>query len=156
MAADVAGNFAAAGGVADMDCVLQVECFRKLRQIVGICVHVVAVPRLAGPAVSSAAMGNAAVSAGGKKKHLIFKGVSTKRPAMTEDHRLFAAPILIVDLYIAGIFLANSNVRHWTLFFVKFEIRSVGCAGKGGKPCARRIVLGKCFIIGPSMKDILK
>src|SRR4030081_1179808 len=36
MPADITGNFSAAGGVAYMDCVLQVELFRQSREIVGI------------------------------------------------------------------------------------------------------------------------
>jgi len=47
VSADVAGDFAAAGGVADMDRVLQVERLDERGEVVGVGVHVVARPRLA-------------------------------------------------------------------------------------------------------------
>ena len=98
MAADVAGDFAAAGRVADMDRVLQVERFDELRQVVGVGVHVVAVPGLARSAMAAAVMGDAAVAAGGQKEHLVFPGIRAERPAMAEDYGLSAAPVLVVDL----------------------------------------------------------
>ena len=45
--ADIAGDFAAAGRMPDMDRVLQIELLDELGQIVRIGVHVVAVPGLA-------------------------------------------------------------------------------------------------------------
>ena len=60
--ADIAGDFAAAGGVANVDHVLQVERLNKLREVVGVGIHVVALPGLARPAMAAAVMGNAAVS----------------------------------------------------------------------------------------------
>ena len=47
MAGDVARDLAAAGRVTDMDRPLEIEHCRQLREIVGVGVHVVAVPRLA-------------------------------------------------------------------------------------------------------------
>jgi hypothetical protein len=96
--ADVAGDFAAAGGVADVDRVLQVERLDEFREVVGVGVHVVAGPRLARTPVAAAIMGNTAVAARGQEEHLVFKGVRTERPAVAEDHRLPGAPILVVDL----------------------------------------------------------
>ena len=112
MAADVAGDFAAAGGVADVDRVLQVERFDERREVVGVGVHVVAVPGLARAAVAAAVMGDAAVAAGGQEEHLVLQGVRAERPAVAEDDGLSAAPVLVVELDVAGIFFANSNVRH--------------------------------------------
>ena len=95
-----------------MDRVLQVERFDERREVVGVGVHVVAVPGLARSAMAAAVMGDAAVSAGGQKEHLVFQGVRAQRPAMAEDHGLSAAPVLVVELDVAGIFFADSNVRH--------------------------------------------
>ena len=67
VAADVAGDLAAAGGVADVDGVLQVELFDELGEIVGIGVQVVAVPGLAGAAVTAAVVGDATVAARARK-----------------------------------------------------------------------------------------
>ena len=78
VAADVAGDFAAAGGVADVDRVLQVERFDERREVVGVGVHVVAVPGLARAAVAAAVVGDAAVAAGGQKEHLVFEGVRAR------------------------------------------------------------------------------
>ena len=46
VAADIASDLAAAGGVANVDRVLQIERLDQLRQVVGVGVHVVAVPGL--------------------------------------------------------------------------------------------------------------
>src|SRR5262249_2819243 len=43
-------------------------------------------------------VGDAAVAARGQKEHLVFPGVRGERPAVTEDHRLPTAPVLVVDL----------------------------------------------------------
>ncbi len=98
VAADIAGDFAAARGVADMDRVLQVERFDERREVVGVGVHVVAVPGLARAPMAAAVMGDAAISAGSQKEHLVFKGIRAERPAMAEDHGLSAAPVLVIDL----------------------------------------------------------
>jgi hypothetical protein len=98
VATDVTGNFAAAGGVADVDHVAEVELLHKLCEVVGIGVHVVAVPGLTGTAVSATIMRDAAISLRSQKEHLVLEGVGAQRPAVTEHHRLTRAPILVVDL----------------------------------------------------------
>jgi hypothetical protein len=52
--ADVTGNFSTTGRVTNVDRVFQVECGHELGQVVGIGGHIVAVPRLARPAVAAA------------------------------------------------------------------------------------------------------
>ncbi len=81
-----------------MDCVLQVEGFNERRQVVGICVHFVSIPRLARAAMAAAIMGNASISPGGQKEHLVLKGIRGERPAMTENDRLSLSPVLVVNL----------------------------------------------------------
>src|SRR5664280_922557 len=81
-----------------MDHCLKVKLFYKCIEVVGVSVHIVAIPGLARPAVSAAVMGDAAVSMGTQKQHLVFPSVRVKRPAMAEDHGLSAAPVLVVDL----------------------------------------------------------
>ena len=51
-------HLAAAGGMADVNGVLQVEMRGHGREIVGIMIHVVAVADLAGAAVAAAVMGD--------------------------------------------------------------------------------------------------
>src|SRR5450830_1175032 len=48
--------------------------------------------------MAAAVMGDAAVSAGAQKHHLVFPGVRAQRPPVTEDHGLSRAPVLVVDL----------------------------------------------------------
>jgi hypothetical protein len=95
---DVTGDFAAARRVANMNRILETEFCCELGQIIGVRVHIIAVPRLARTPMPAAVMGYAAVSARGEKEHLVFKRISVERPAVTEDHRLPAAPVLVLDL----------------------------------------------------------
>jgi hypothetical protein len=83
-----------------MDHVLQVERFHQRREVVGVGVHVVAIPGLARSAMAAAVMGDAAVSVGGQKHHLVFPCVCAQRPAMAEDYGLSAAPVLVIDLSV--------------------------------------------------------
>ena len=98
VAADVARDLAAARRVADVDRVLQVERFDERREVVGVGVHVVAVPGLARAAVAAAVVRDAAVAVRRQEDHLVFPGVGAQRPAVAEDDRLPAAPVLVVDL----------------------------------------------------------
>ena len=56
MTPDVADHFAAAGGMADVNRVAQIELPDKLGKVVGISIHVVALPGLSGPAVAAPVM----------------------------------------------------------------------------------------------------
>ena len=98
MTADVAGHFAPARRMAHVDRLLQVEFLHQGRQVVGVSVHVVAVPRLARPAMPAPVVRDATVPARGQKRHLVLESVSAQRPAVTEDHGLSRAPILVIAL----------------------------------------------------------
>ena len=98
VASDEPRHLAAARRVADHRGALQIEGFEDLREIVGIRVHVVAVPGLAGAAMAAAVMGDAAVAVRGQEEHLRLPGVGCERPAVAEDHGRPAAPVLVVDL----------------------------------------------------------
>ncbi len=105
VATDVAGHFAAAGGEADQGDVLQVQRFDHCRQVVGVVVHVVAVPRLARAAMAAAVVGDHAIALGGQEQHLRFPAVRAQRPAMAEgdDRTVLRAPVLVVQLHaVAG------------------------------------------------------
>jgi hypothetical protein len=52
--------------MADMDRVLEIECFGQRREIIGVGVQVVAAPGLARAAMAAAIMGDAAVATGSK------------------------------------------------------------------------------------------
>jgi len=42
-------------------------------------------------------MGDAAVAAGGQKKHLVLESVRAQRPAVAEDDGLTRAPVVEID-----------------------------------------------------------
>src|SRR5207247_10224850 len=108
--AHIAADFATARAVADMHYGLSAEPRDQRFEVVGVGVQLVAVPGLARAAVAAAVMGDAAVAAGSQKEHLVFPGVRAQRPAMTEDHGLSTAPVLVVQLDGFGIFFTDSNV----------------------------------------------
>src|SRR5437879_12630641 len=98
MTADVARNFSATGGVADMDCVLQVELFGKSREIVGVSVHLIAFPRLIGTAMPTAVVRNDSIAALAEEQHLSIPVVGCERPTVTEHDGLSRAPVFVVNL----------------------------------------------------------
>ena len=62
--------------------------------------------------MAAAVMGDAAVSVGAQKQHLVFPGVRAQRPAMAEDHGLSAAPVLVIEIDVARVFFTDSKVIH--------------------------------------------
>ena len=98
MTPDVARDFAAASRMTNMDGILQVECRDELGEVVGVGVEIVSIPGLTRPAMAAAIMSDAPVSARSQKEHLVFEGIRGKRPAVTKDHRLTIAPIVVINL----------------------------------------------------------
>src|SRR4030095_14008530 len=66
--------------------------------IVGVRIHVVAVPWLARAAVAASVVGDGSVSSRRQEKHLVFESIRVERPAVAEDYRLSLPPIFVVDL----------------------------------------------------------
>src|SRR5690606_13452161 len=97
-------HFTAAGGEAHEGHVAQVECGDDGGQVVGVVVHVVAVPRLAGAPVPAAVVGDDPVAVRGQEQHLGFPAVRVQRPAVAEgDHRaVLRAPVLVVQAHPVG------------------------------------------------------
>src|SRR5216683_247662 len=81
-----------------MDCVLQVKFFRESREIVGVGVHVVTVPRLGGTAVPSPIMRDDSIALLAEEQHLSVPVIRGERPAVTEHYGLALAPVLVVNL----------------------------------------------------------
>src|SRR5712692_7130270 len=104
-----------------MDRVLQVERFNQRREVVGVGVHLVAIPGLAGPSMAAAVMRDAAVSAVGQKQHLVFPGVRAQGPAMAENYRLSLAPVFIVDF--RAVF--RPDRRHGVFSFVFVSLQAL-------------------------------
>jgi len=98
VARDVMHHLAAAGGMADMDGLLQVQMRRHRGEIVGIVIHVVAVADLRGTAVAAAVMGDDPITVIEEEQHLCVPVVGRQRPAVTEDDGLTRTPVLVEDL----------------------------------------------------------
>src|SRR6202041_168411 len=94
--------------VADMNRVLEVEMCCQRRQVVGIMIHVVAVPGLAGTPMAPPVMSDHAVATLAEEQHLCVPIVRRKRPAVTKDDRLAFSPVLVVNLNS----ILRSNRRH--------------------------------------------
>src|ERR1700722_19422476 len=75
--------------------VLQIEPLDQRRQVVGIRVHLVAVPRLRGAPVPPPVMRNHATPALAEKQHLSFPVIRAKRPAMGKNSWPTSSPILV-------------------------------------------------------------
>ena len=84
--------------MSDMNYIFQIELLYQLGEIVGVGVHIVAAPWLTRTAVTAPVMGDAAISMRSEKEHLVFKRIRGERPAVTEDHRLPGAPVIVVNL----------------------------------------------------------
>src|ERR1019366_826278 len=106
--------------MAYVDCLLQVQRLSQRCKVVGVGVHVVAIRGLARPAVTTAVMRNGAITMRGQEDHLIFPGIRAQRPAMTEDHGLSRAPILVVDF--AAVFGRNRGHREPPCFWLYLSL----------------------------------
>ena len=110
VARDVVDHFAAAGGMADVDGLLEVEMFGERGQIVGVMIHVVAVIGLGGTAVPAPVVGDDAIALLEEEQHLSVPVIRRERPAVRENNRLSSAPVLVIDL--CSVFCGDR--RHWS------------------------------------------
>ena len=90
--AEIARDFAAAGRVADMDGVLEIEMRRHRREIIGVVVHVVSVAVWRGAAVAAAIVRDDAIAVIEEEHHLRVPVVGRQRPAVAEHDRLARCP----------------------------------------------------------------
>src|SRR5271166_2513332 len=97
MTADVTGDFSAASGVAYMDCILKVEFFGEGGEIVGVGVHLVAVPGLSRPAVAAPVVRDDSIATLAEEQHLSVPVVRAERPSVTEHYGLAFSPVLVID-----------------------------------------------------------
>jgi hypothetical protein len=108
MAAEIMGDFAAAGGVSDMHCILEVELCGERRYVVGIGVHFVAGSSLRRAAVAAPVMRDDAVAVVQEEQHLVVPIVGAERPAVMEYDRLASTPVLVE--YLGTV--SGSDGRH--------------------------------------------
>src|SRR5260221_3240333 len=130
----------------DMDGILEIELLDELREVVGVCVHVVAGPRLARTSMATTVMRDAAISTRCEKEHLVFERIRRERPTVAEDHRLPGAPVFVVNL--RAVF--GCERTHGALSF--------GWVGGGLgvrllKSCCHRRCLQACASGNPSAAD---
>jgi hypothetical protein len=81
-----------------MNSILEIERFRQHCKIIGVGIHLIAIPRLSRPSVPATVVSDAAISVGGEEKHLVLESVRAQWPSMAENHGLSAAPVFVVDL----------------------------------------------------------
>jgi hypothetical protein len=81
VARDVVHDLAAAGGMAHVNGVLQIEMSRHRRQVVGVVIHVVAVAGLGGSAVAAAVMGDDAIAVIEEEQHLCVGTLMAQLPS---------------------------------------------------------------------------
>src|SRR5579864_9114961 len=98
MPPDVTGNFSAAGGMAHVDCVLQVKLFGQRGEVVGVGVHLVTIPCLGRTAMTASIVRNDPIAILTEEQHLSVPVVRAERPAMTENYRLSRSPVLVINL----------------------------------------------------------
>src|SRR5262249_55134638 len=84
--------------MAHVNCVIQVQSFHPFRQVVGISIEIIAFPGLAGTAVATAIMRDAAITARREKEHLVFESIGTQRPSVAEYDGLAFAPVFVKDV----------------------------------------------------------
>src|SRR5580698_2590049 len=98
MASQVVHHFAAASRMADMNRILEVEMCGERRQVVGIVIHVMAVPGLAGTPVSPPVVSNHAKATLAEEEHLCVPIIGGQWPAVAKYDGLTLAPVLVIDL----------------------------------------------------------
>src|SRR5882724_10818666 len=112
MTGKIMHHLAAAGRMADVDRVLQIEMIGYRFQIVGIVIHVMSVAGLSRATMSASIARNDAETLAEEKKHLRVPIIRRERPAVTEHNRLPAAPVLIIDVDVSSVFFSNCDVWH--------------------------------------------
>src|ERR1700678_4490649 len=88
-------DLAAAGGMTDMDGILQIEMRRQGCQVICIMIHVVAIARLTGSAVAASVMCDDAVAVTEEEQHLRVAVIGRKWPTMGDNEGLTFAPVFV-------------------------------------------------------------
>src|SRR6266446_9784489 len=103
--------------MADVNRILQIKMIGDGLQIIGIVVHVMSVAGLTRATMSAAISRNDAVAFAEEKKHLRVPIIRRERPAVTEDNRLPAAPVFIIDVDVRSVLFSDGHVWHKRLPF---------------------------------------
>src|SRR4029453_3686997 len=117
MTAEITHHLAAAGRMADVNRIPQVEMIGDGLQIIGIVVHVVSATGLSRATMSAPISRNDAKTFAEEKKHVSVPIIRRERPAVTEHNRLSFAPIFIIDINVRSVFFSDSDVWHFNFPF---------------------------------------
>src|SRR5436190_2202052 len=112
MTGEIMHHLAAAGRMADVNRILEVEMIGYGLQIVGIVVHVVSVAGLSRATMSAPIIRNDAETFAEEKKHLRVPIIRRERPAVAEHDGLSFAPVFIIDVDVSSVFFSDSYVWH--------------------------------------------
>src|SRR5437660_6866010 len=123
MPSNVTGDFSATGGVAHVDSVLQVKLFSEGCEIVGVGVHLVAIPRLGGTTVPSPVMRDDSIALLAEEQHLSVPVVCSERPPVTEHYGLALSPVLVVN--VGAVFCRDR--RHKGFSLVETLVVTLSC-----------------------------
>jgi hypothetical protein len=104
-------HLAAAGGMTDVNGVLQIELRGQRRQVIGVMIHVVSVGDLRGSAMTAAVVRDDAIAVVEEEQHLRVPVVGRQRPAVGEHDRLSLAPVLVENFGA----VARRDKRHLEL-----------------------------------------
>ena len=115
MPADIAGDFAAAGRMADQHHVGEIERVDHRGEIVGVVVQVVAVPGLAGATAAASVMRYRPETVRSHEVGRAVPDIGSERPAVAENDRLAGAPILVEDSVPSGVVTVGmrDTCREW-------------------------------------------
>src|SRR5437773_10536505 len=111
-------HLAAAGGMTNVNGVLQIEMRGQSRKVVGIVIHIMAVARLGRTAVTSSVMRDDAIPVIQEEQHLRVPVIGRQRPTMAADDGLSATPVFIKDVDVLAVFFSNGDVRHSSVPFL--------------------------------------
>src|SRR5208283_3059735 len=97
MPRDVADDLTPAGGMTDHGCIFEIEMVHQLGKILGVLIHVVALPGLARASMAAAIVGDNPIASLSEKQHLGIPGVGAQRPSMREGDNRSRSPVFVVD-----------------------------------------------------------
>src|SRR6266446_3811266 len=101
MPSQIVRHLAAARGVTNVHGVLQIKMRGQGCKVFGIMIHVMAVARMGGPAVTSSIMGDDAITVFEEEEHLRVPVIGRQRPTVAENDGLSFAPISIIDVNVS-------------------------------------------------------
>src|SRR4029077_17112635 len=114
-------------------------------EVVRVCIHIVAVPRLARSAGTAARMSDAATAPRPKEEPLVVPCVGVERPAVAEHDWLSRAraPVLVIDL--SAVFRRDCGHRfspsYWAVAFVQ------GRAARANRDRGKRLYRSRLTVL---------